>query len=191
MTLKEISPYEWAANPIREIRETWMLVAAGLPDGQVNAMTASWGGVGHIWQQPVAFVFIRPQRRTKLFVEGAAGLSLSFLDSQYRDALQLLGSVSGFDDPNKIERSGLTVARRELVVEQTPPPAEEAVEQVPYFAQAHTVLVCERLYQQQMLPECFVDKAQLEQWYGDWHPGVFDDLHTLYIAKLRQVLVAG
>ena len=39
--------------------------------GKVNTMTASWGGLGVMWNKDVAYIFIRPQRYTKEFVDGS------------------------------------------------------------------------------------------------------------------------
>ena len=49
---KSISPYE-LENACKLIGKDWMLVCAG-----DNAMTASWGGMGILWNKPVSFVFI-------------------------------------------------------------------------------------------------------------------------------------
>ena len=38
-----------------------MLVSAGNKE-KFNTMTASWGGIGWLWNKPVAFVFIRPEK---------------------------------------------------------------------------------------------------------------------------------
>jgi flavin reductase (DIM6/NTAB) family NADH-FMN oxidoreductase RutF len=189
MEFKTISPFDLDANFFHEIGRQWMLIAAAKPDGSVNSMTAAWGGIGFIWQQPVAFFFIRPQRCTKTFVEAASTLSLSFFDSAYRDTLNFMGNVSGYDDAQKIEHSGLTLGLCETKVSQEPPLGVAGVEQTPYFCEARLVLICERLYQQDMRAECFLDKEQLEQWYGK--AGDENDLHTLYIAGLRQVLVSA
>jgi flavin reductase (DIM6/NTAB) family NADH-FMN oxidoreductase RutF len=205
MDFKTISPFELNANFFHEIGEQWMLVAAAKPDGSANAMTAAWGGIGFIWQQPAAFVFIRPQRYTKTFVEAAATLSLSFFDSAYRDTLNFMGTVSGYNDAEKIAHSGLTLAFHETGLVREQPARDGAdggraggagqgaaggaalVERTPYFSEARLVLVCERLYQQDMLAECFLDTAQFKQFYGKC--GDENDLHTLYIAGVRQVLV--
>jgi flavin reductase (DIM6/NTAB) family NADH-FMN oxidoreductase RutF len=188
MGFKTIDPYELNANFFDEIGRQWMLITAARPDGGVNSMTAAWGGVGFIWQQPVAFFFIRPQRFTKTFVEAASTLSLSFYDSAYRDALAFMGGVSGYDDAQKIEHSGLTLAFCETEVAQTPSLGAARVEQTPYFSEARLVFVCERMYQQDMLEQCFLDRAQFEQFYG--REGDENDLHTLYIASIRHVLAA-
>ena len=54
---------ELSFNPFTKISKQWMLVTAGSEE-KSNTMTASWGGVGFIWNKPVSFIFIRPQRYT-------------------------------------------------------------------------------------------------------------------------------
>jgi flavin reductase (DIM6/NTAB) family NADH-FMN oxidoreductase RutF len=185
---RTVSPFELSENFFHEIGRQWMLVTAARPDGGVNSMTAAWGGIGFIWQQPTAFLFIRPQRFTKTFVEAASTFSLSFFDSSvYRDALNFMGNVSGYEDAHKVAHSGLTLASCETEVVQDPPLGASRVERTPYFSEARLVLVCERLYQQDMREECFLDKEQLDRFYGRLDGE--SDLHTLYIAAIRQVLV--
>ncbi|MDR1083053.1 MAG: hypothetical protein LBL27_04200 [Coriobacteriales bacterium] len=187
MSFKTVSPFEVSENFFDAIGRQWMLITAAKPDGSANSMTAAWGGVGFIWQQPAAFIFIRPQRCTKTFVEASSTFSLSFFDSAYRDALTFMGNVSGYDDAQKIAHSGLELAFYETEVEQDPPLGAARVEKTPYFSEARLVLIGERWYQQDMQKDCFLDKAQLEQWYGQ--AGDENDLHTLFIAKIKQVLV--
>ena len=59
--MTKIDPKQIDENVIRLIGSQWMLVTAGNP-AHFNTMTASWGGLGFLWNRPVAFVFIRPQR---------------------------------------------------------------------------------------------------------------------------------
>ena len=54
----KIKPEEMTDNVFRLINEDWMLVAAE-DEGRVNAMTASWGGLGILWGKRVAFVFCK------------------------------------------------------------------------------------------------------------------------------------
>ena len=75
------------------IDKQWMLISA--TDGEhTNTMTASWGGIGWLWNKPVAFIFIRPERYTHQFVEKSEYVTLSFLPEEYRKALQICGTVS-------------------------------------------------------------------------------------------------
>ena len=57
--MKAIEPSLVKDNFIEIIGKEWMLVSAGDKD-KFNMMTASWGGVGFLWNKPVVFVFIRP-----------------------------------------------------------------------------------------------------------------------------------
>ncbi|HBE42259.1 MAG TPA: flavin reductase, partial [Bacteroidales bacterium] len=80
---KLIKPSEIEGNLIDLIASDWMLVTAG--DRQkFNTMTANWGGVGHLWNRPVVFVFVRPERYTFRFMEDTKGFTLSFYDEAYR-----------------------------------------------------------------------------------------------------------
>ena len=58
--MKAIEPSLVKDNFIEIIGKEWMLVSAGDKD-KFNMMTASWGGVGFLWNKPVGFVFIRPR----------------------------------------------------------------------------------------------------------------------------------
>lgn len=75
---EEIKPAAITENFIKLIGSDWMLVTVGQRE-HFNTMTASWGGVGFLWNKPVVFVFIRPQRYTFGFIEQEPMFTLSFL----------------------------------------------------------------------------------------------------------------
>lgn len=77
MNYKEISPYELDVKVCRAIGKEWMLIGAE-HGGITNAMTASWGFLGELWNKPAAVCFIRPQRYTFPLVDRADCYSLSF-----------------------------------------------------------------------------------------------------------------
>ena len=54
--MKAIEPSLVKDNFIEIIGKEWMLVSAGDKD-KFNMMTASWGGVGFLWNKPVVFVW--------------------------------------------------------------------------------------------------------------------------------------
>ena len=76
--MKEIKVNELTDNLFETISKEWMLVTAGTKD-KFNTMTANWGGAGFLWNRPVAFIFIRPERYTFDFIEQNDYLTLSFL----------------------------------------------------------------------------------------------------------------
>ena len=167
--MKKISPEELKDNVVRLIGKDWMLVTAGVP-GDFNTMTASWGGIGHLWNLPVAFVFVRPERYTFRFMERQEGFTLSFFDGKYRKALSLVGSRSGRDG-DKVAESGLT-----------PVPASNGGVS---FAQARVVLECRKLYVSDLDAGKFLDPAILPRYYDVAHGG----LHRVYVAQITAVFV--
>src|SRR5450759_4178585 len=60
---KRIDPNAVRENLIKLIASDWMLVSAGDKE-KFNTMTANWGGAGYLWNKPVVFVFVRPERYT-------------------------------------------------------------------------------------------------------------------------------
>ena len=69
-------------------------------------MTASWGGIGWLWNKTVAFVFIRPERYTYEFVEKNDYLTLSFLGEENKKIHAVCGSKSG-RNIDKVKETGL------------------------------------------------------------------------------------
>ena len=166
MAFKEIQPQDLQDNAFTLIGKDW-LVVCGEKDGRANAMTASWGGMGVLWGKPVVFIFIRPQRYTKEFVDGAAGFTLSVLDASKRKTLNYLGTVSGRDE-DKIEKAGLT------------PLSDDGFT---YFVEARLAILCRKLYAQEMREACFIAPEPVAKWYPE------KDYHTMYVAEIEKVLV--
>ena len=158
----KIKPEDIADNPFRLIGKDWGLVTAGTKDS-FNTMTVSWGGVGIMWNKPVAYTFIRPQRYTFEFLEKNDYFTLSFYGEEYRKALSFCGTKSG-RDCDKPAETGLTAAFTE--------------NGVPYFEQARLVLVCKKLYAQDMNSESVIDGDTVLKNYGS------DDWHRMYVNML-------
>ncbi|MBQ8277497.1 MAG: flavin reductase [Bacteroidaceae bacterium] len=150
------------------IGKEWMLVTAGGPD-DFNTMTASWGGVGFLWNKPVAFVFVRPERHTYAFTEENECMTLSFLGKENREILNFCGTHSG-RNCDKVKETGLR------------PLATEAGNVT--FEQARLVIEGRKLYRCEMKAEEFLDKAVCERWYND-KPG--GSLHTVYVIGIENV----
>ncbi len=89
------------------------------------------------------------------------------LEDGFRKELGYLGTVSGRDEP-KIERAGLSVRHEG---------------DVPYFDQSKIVLVCRKLFVQQLDPKGFVDTTIEPKVYPD------KDYHFMYVCEVEKVLV--
>jgi len=157
-----------AENAFDLIGRNWMLVTAGARD-KFNTMTASWGGIGWLWNRPVAFVFVRPERYTHDFLERESRLTLSFYPEEHRPILQFCGTRSG-RDVDKVKETGLT------------PVALESGAMT--FAQARLTLDCRKLFGSPMSAADFVDRTILEKWYGN-KPG--GSLHDVYVVEIESV----
>ncbi len=160
---KEITAREISENPFKLIGSDWALVTAGSSRG-FNTMTVSWGGAGIMWNKPVAFTFIRPQRYTFEFTEKNDYFTMSFFDESFRGALNLCGTKSG-RDVDKVKESGLTPAFTE----------EGAL----YFEEAKLVLVCKKLYAQNLNEESIVEPSVKSFYNGDYH--------KMYVSEIVKV----
>lgn len=151
-------------NPFDLIGREWMLITAGSPEAH-NAMTASWGGLGVLWQRNVATIYIRPTRYTLEFVEQHDHFTLSFLAAEHRGAHGVFGSESG-RHVDKTRKTGFT------------PIATD--EGGTAFAQAELVLQCRKLYHQDLDPAGFLDPA-IEALYP------LKDYHRVFVGEIQAV----
>lgn len=165
MEYRRIKPEELNQNPFTMIGKQWMLVSAE-KNGVVNTMTASWGGMGVLWNKNVVYVFVRPQRYTKEFVDAAGRFTLSFYGEEHRKALAYLGRVSGRDE-DKIGKVGFTPRQ---------------FDGAPAFSEAQRVLVCKTLYARPLDPAGFMPGTDCD---AVCYPG--KDYHTMYVAEIEAV----
>lgn len=144
-----------------------MLITAGTGD-HFNAMTASWGGMGVLWNKNVCFCFVRPQRYTFEFMEKYDQFTLSFFDENHKNKLMYCGTTSG-RDINKIKKSGLTPLT-------TP---ESSV----YYQEANLVMACRKIYFQDIQETGFL--TNLVQ-----HVYPSKDYHRMYIGEVLYCLIS-
>ena len=170
MDFKSIDPKEMQGNIFELIDDRWFLITAQKKDGAFNTMTASWGGMGIMWGKCVTWCVVRPVRHTYEFMEEAGYYTFSFFGEEHRKALNILGTKSG-RDCDKINESGLTPAV--LPIEN---------QSVISFKEADMVLVCKKLYHQNVNPENFID-GDLDKNYPK------KDYHRMYFGEIVNCLV--
>ena len=162
-----ITPEEFDRSPFRLIGKEWMLITA--PDSEkasgVNAMTASWGGLGVLWNTPGATVYVRPQRHTYSLIENCDRLALCFFGDGQRKNLALCGKKSGANT-DKINECGFSV---------------EEIDGVGIISEAKTVMICKKLYADDLKEEKFIDRSHLSHYDGDFH--------RFYILEIEKILV--
>ena len=165
---REIDPQKLSCAPFDLIGNKWLLICA--PDAEkhsgANAMTASWGGLGVIWNKNVATVYVRPQRHTFTLMENGELCSLCFLGQEFRDALKLCGTKTG-KNMDKIQAAGLDVCFEDGV---------------PVIEQSDLVLICKKAYSDFLKEDYFNDPAHLSSYPNK-------DFHKMYILEIKKILV--
>lgn len=162
--LKAIKVNELTDNVFSLIGKDWMLITSGTVDNY-NTMTASWGGMGYLWNKNVCFIFVRPSRYTYEFMEQNDTFSLNFFTDEWRNALTICGKKSG-RDIDKAKETGLK-----------PIPGNN---QTTSFEQARLIIECKKLYFQDIIPEQFLDPSLEKNYNGG-------DYHRMYVGEILSV----
>lgn len=163
---KEINIAELNTSPYNLFNKDWALLTAGNSDS-FNTMTVSWGGVGILWRKNVATVYIRKSRYTLEFMDKYDHFSLTFGGDDMRKALAFCGKNSGRDF-DKVKETGIT------------PILDE---KAPYFAEGKLVLICKKLYRQEMNDDSFIDKSIIDNDYSD------KDYHIIFIGEIEKAFI--
>ena len=161
---REISPL-MLENAMQKIGKEWMLITVqDEKNHRANAMTASWGALGVLWGKNICTCFVRPQRHTYTLMEEKKRCSIAFLTEEYRSALRVCGSESG-RDTDKLQKTGLSTVE---------------IDGVPVIREADTVLLCRKLYVDDLKKECFLDPSLLSHYAAG-------DYHRCYILEIEKV----
>ncbi len=164
--MKKIDIKALKENAVSLFDDKWTLITAGNKESY-NTMTASWGAMGELWNKDVCFIFIRPQRYTYEFTEREEYFTLSFFGEEYRKALAFCGRNSG-RDCDKAKETGLTP--KEIGNSIT-------------FEESEIVLLCKKLYYQDINPDGLIEKAIDGTCYPD------KDYHRMYVGEIVEAYI--
>ena len=169
--MRNIDPKTLDQNVFSLIGDRWMLITAGTAD-RCNTMTIGWCQAGRLWSLQTCTVYVRPERYTSQFMEEQEYFTVSVLPGDMKKTMALCGSRSG-RDVDKIKECGLTVCY--------------GAGDAPFFEEAEAVLVCRKLYVQDMAPECVVaGQEKILPYYGEkggWH--------RIYTGEIVEAYSAG
>lgn len=163
MAFVKKDPADLTLNPFTLIGKEWFLLTAGTPE-DYNTMTCSWGALGEIWGHPSATAYVRSSRHTFGYMESGTRFTISVFPEAYRKALAFCGSHSG-RDCDKAAETGLTPVGLDGSVG---------------FAQAKLILVCEKVYAQDLQAERMEPQVRA-QFYAQ------DAMHRMYIGRILAV----
>ena len=162
----KISLDQFNKNVFDEINYKWAIITAGDKFIGFNGMTVSWGGLGIMWNKPVAFIFVRKSRYTHEFLDKSKSITMAFLSDEYKKAKSIFGSISGRDE-DKYKKANLT-------------PVFEPDFNGYYPKEAEYVFKMKVLY-----------NTDLENMPEDIQKNFYstNDLHTMYICEIKEYLV--
>ena len=158
-------------NVIQLIGKEWMLVTAG-DERSYNTMTASWGGMGYIWERPSTFIFIRDTRYTYQFLQQHESFTLSFFNEKYRNALRICGTMSG-RNTDKVKEAGLTPL--------------ETPSGLMSFEEARMIIECKKMFIQELdyanLTEPYKSKIMEEAYKNELSK------HQMFISEIVNIWI--
>lgn len=134
---KRIVADKLPGNIIKYLNDGGSLLMYGA-SGELNVMSTSWGGVGVLWDKPVAFCFAASSNNKSIRVMDTGDTyTISFYTDAYKNILTHFKSVEGLNSSNA-ESLGVTLI-------QTPSGATA-------FAEAWLVIECRKIAIQQVTP---------------------------------------
>lgn len=152
-------------NPFVRFGEKWGALTTKADD-KINTMTISWGGVGVIWDKPVATVYVRESRFTKELLDKSETFSVTFFEDKFQRTLKYLGQVSGRDE-DKLKNARLTINEHQGI---------------PFIDEGNFIVVCKKLYSLPLTLDDVFDKDVEGKYYTT------KDLHTMYLGEIVELL---
>lgn len=157
MKLRAVDPKEVFPELMRAFGTQNALLTAGDRE-TCNTMTIGWCQAGRLWSLPVCTVYVRPERYTYEFMERQDYFTVSVLGAEEKKTMALCGTRSG-RELDKVKACGLTV--------------RYGAGDAPFFEEAEAVLVCRKLYAQDMTAACSAPGGEkILPHYGEkggWH----------------------
>jgi flavin reductase (DIM6/NTAB) family NADH-FMN oxidoreductase RutF len=103
---RPITAVEMTGNVFKLVGQDFTVITAGT-EADYNSMTASWGGWGILFEEPVTWCFLRANRYTLEYMKKSETYTMTYFDDQYKDQVMLFGTKSG-RDTDKMKEHKLT-----------------------------------------------------------------------------------
>ena len=156
MKLRAVDPKTLKPEVYQAFGTQYALLTAGNRDC-CNTMTIGWCQLGWLWNQPVCTVYVRPERYTYEFTEKHDYFTVSVMPLEAKQTMAFCGSKSG-RDVDKVKECSLTLCYGK--------------EDAPFFDEAELVLVCKKIYMQDLEPDGVLEDEKILPFYGKnggWH----------------------
>ena len=165
MDFIEVSPSEWATEPMRLIARGRLLLLSRAGERQ-NGMAVAWGTLGVMWGVPVIGYAVRPSRHSHRLTEEGSEVSLCALPEALAGVFSYFGTHSGGGE-DKFAATGLHPTLM--------PCGGMGLEE------AELIVTAQKIYAHATSAEELRDGGLLERWYSR------EPFHTLYFARIERI----
>lgn len=163
--MKKIKFKDYQENFSYYIAKDAALLTAGTLNS-FNTMTIGWAHIGIIWGKETVTVYVRPSRYTYKFMEENDFFTVSFYDSSYKKALDILGTKSGRDS-DKVKEVGFHPIELNNSVS---------------FSEARVSFVLKKIFHQD-LDATLISEDIKKRYYGD------NSFHRVYIGEIEEIIM--
>lgn len=94
-------------DALQLFQRRWAVLTAGTAERH-NSMLVAWGGLGTLWEMPVATAYVARARHTHGFMEASDAFTLAFFPESMRRQYVKFGTVSGQECADKAALAGVT-----------------------------------------------------------------------------------
>ena len=167
MKLQSVDVKTLAPEVFRVFGTQNALLTAGDRD-KCNTMTIGWCQLGCVWNLPTCTVYVRPERYTYQFMESHDYFTVSVFPADRKKDMAFCGTKSG-RDVDKVKECGLTLCY--------------GAGDAPFFEEAEWVLVCRKLFVQDLEASCVTDERVLKSYtpaMGGWHRAYVGEVVEAY-----------
>jgi flavin reductase (DIM6/NTAB) family NADH-FMN oxidoreductase RutF len=168
-----ISPEEITDNVFKLVGKDFTVITAG-KESHFNSMTASWGGVGILFNKPVTWCSLRANRYTLEIMKKEQTYTLSYFADEYKDQVLFFGSKSG-RDTDKMKETTLT-------------PVQTPTGDITY-KEARLILECKLVELTTVSPDDFYNQEDKDFIRGgyeeakEYHKLMFGEITNVWVRK--------
>jgi len=168
---KKIEPTEINENVFKLVGQDFTVITAG-DELHYNSMTASYGGWGQLFDNPVTWCFLRANRYTLEVMKECHTYTMSYFDDEYKEQVLFFGSKTG-KDTDKMKETTLTMV-------QTPSGNTS-------YKEARLIIECELMEITSVKPDDFYSQKGKDfviEGYNDakdYHKLVFGNITNVWV----------
>lgn len=165
---RSIDVIEHAGEIMKKVNDAVLLTTK--KDGQVNAMTISWGGMAIEWGKPLFITYVRESRFTKEFLDATGEFTVNLPMGEFDKKITAVCAAKSGRDMDKVAELGLTLEDPKEV-------------NVPGIRELPLTLECRVLFKQEQ-DLANLDAADAEKWYPVDETLGGPNKHTAYYAEI-------